>query len=418
MNVFHKALLRLKPVLEIQSFKEDFLDTLKSPELFTEFSIPVKLDSGQIKIFHGFRSRHSTLLGPGKGGIRFHPNVDADEVKALSFWMTIKCAVAGLPFGGAKGGVAVNPKDLSVSELERLSRGYVRCIHQLIGPDIDIPAPDVYTNSKIMAWMTDEYCKLTGKLDLGVFTGKPVDFGGSLGREEATGRGGFYVLQTIQHLLGLPKSGAKIAIQGFGNVGSSFARLAQFQGHKIVAVSDSRTAIFNPNGFDVEALVKHKALYGSLRSVKLNNGKIEEDYGEVISHDDLLTLEVDFLVPCALEDAITEKIAKDLKAKVVIELANGPTTPEAEVVLESKKTVVIPDVLANAGGVIVSYLEWVQNRSGYYWSEDEVFSKLQHLSSKATETLWNTSKEKNCSLRTAAYLHALLRLQQAFLAKK
>ncbi|MCS6893599.1 MAG: Glu/Leu/Phe/Val dehydrogenase, partial [Deltaproteobacteria bacterium] len=381
-------------------------------------SIRIKMDQGRIRTFEAFRAVHSTLLGPGKGGIRFHPNVDESEVKSLAFWMTIKCAVAGLPYGGAKGGVRVNAKNLSQNELERISRGYVREIWPFLGQDIDIPAPDMYTNPRIMAWMTDEFCKITGRKELGVFTGKPVSFGGSLGREEATGRGGYYVLQTIQKLLALPKSGARIGIQGFGNVGSSFARVAVSEGHKVVAISDSTSAIYREDGLDPDAILAYKARFGSLKAVAFRDGEFVEVPYENISHHDLLTMDLDFLVPAALEDSINEKLAEQLKAKVIVELANGPVTLEADQILAERKVIVIPDVLANSGGVAVSYLEWVQNRMGHYWTEKEVFEKLKEKMVQATENVWAFSKDKNCSLRAAAYATALQKLYKAFEEQK
>lgn len=418
MNLFNQALLRLKPALEHISVSEELLEVIRTPERVVQFAVRVKMDDGKIRVFDGFRVVHSTLLGPAKGGIRFHPNVDESETKSLAFWMTIKCAVAGLPYGGGKGGVRVNTKQLSHAELERLSRGYVREIWPFLGEDKDIPAPDMYTNSKVMGWMVDEFCKITGRHEKGVFTGKPLSMGGSLGREEATGRGGFYVLQTIQKFLGLPKTGARIGVQGFGNVGASFALIAANEGHKIVSLSDSTTAIYREEGFDVQAVMLHKSKYGTLKGVELRNGELVDVPYEVISHEDLLTMDLDFLIPAALEDSINKDIAEKVKAKVIVELANGPVTPEADQVLGEKKVIVIPDVLANSGGVTVSYLEWVQNRTGYYWSEKEVHEKLREKMVQATETVWNFAKDHNCSLRTAAYAVALSKLERAFQEQK
>lgn len=418
MNLFNQALLRLKPALEHISVSDELLEVLRTPERVVQFAIRVKMDDGKVRVFDAFRVVHSTLLGPAKGGIRFHPNVDEAETKSLAFWMTIKCAVAGLPYGGGKGGVRVNTKQLSHAELERLSRGYVREIWPFLGEDKDIPAPDMYTNPKIMGWMVDEFCKITGRHEKGVFTGKPLSMGGSLGREEATGRGGFYVLQTIQKFLGLPKTGARIGVQGFGNVGASFALIAANEGHKIVALSDSTTAIYREEGFDVQAVMLYKAKNGVLKGVELRNGELVEVQHQIISHEELLTMDLDFLVPAALENSITKDIAEKVQAKVIVELANGPVTPEADQVLGEKKVVVIPDVLANSGGVTVSYLEWVQNRTGYYWSEKEVHEKLREKMVHATESVWNFAKDHNCSLRTAAYAVALSKLERAFYEQK
>ncbi len=414
MNLFNQALLRLKPALDHISVSDEFLEVIRTPERVVQVAIKIKMDNGRIRVFDGYRAVHSTLLGPAKGGIRFHPSVDESEVKSLAFWMAIKCAVAGLPYGGGKGGVKVNTKDLSIGELERLSRGYVRALWKYLGEDEDIPAPDMYTNPKIMAWMTDEYCVLKGRKELGVFTGKPVSFGGSLGRSEATGMGGFYVLQTIQKMTALPRSGARIAIQGLGNVGGSFGRIAAKEGHVIVAVSDSTSALYREEGFDIDAILAYKETFGSLRPVEYKNSELVEVDAKKITHEELLTLDVDILVPAAVEDSITEHIARDVKSKVIIELANGPVTAAADQILEEKGVIVVPDVLANSGGVTVSYLEWVQNRMGMYWTEKEVNEELKKKMVAATEEVWEFSKNRNCSLRTAAYSTALMKLYRAF----
>ena len=355
----------------------------------------------------GYRVRYNDLLGPTKGGIRYHPQVNIDEVKSLAFWMTFKCAVVGIPYGGGKGGITVEPHKLSLAELERLSRAYMAAIADFVGPDTDIPAPDVYTNSQIMAWMCDEYSKIQGSWQPAVITGKPIALGGSLGRDEATAQGGFYVLECIRTRLGLGSGQLRVAIQGFGNAGSVYAKLAAAAGYKVVALSDSKGGIFNPNGIDVSAAMATKAETGSL---KLEGAK-------PISNAEVLELDVDLLVPAALENQLSAKNASNVKAKCVLELANGPTDSAADAILDGKGVHVIPDILANAGGVTVSYFEWVQNRAGYYWSTAEVNHKLKVIMERAALECVDLRDKYKTSMRVAAYVSALKRLNEAVVAR-
>ena len=366
------------------------------------------MDNGSTKIFKGFRSQHNDALGPHKGGIRFHPDVSRDEVKALSFWMTMKCAVVGIPLGGGKGGVIVNPKELSVVELEKLSRGYIRAIYKYIGPTQDIPAPDVYTTPQIMAWMMDEYEKLTGEHAPGVITGKPLHLGGSEGRGFATAQGGVYVLREAVKKMGMNPSETKVAIQGFGNAGSFMAKILSEDGYKIVAVTDSRGGAMNMDGLDIAAVEAHKA---ANKSVVGAPGTI------TVSNDDILELDVDVLVPAALENVITEANAVNVKAKVIIELANGPVTPEADKILHKSGVVFVPDILSNAGGVTVSYFEQVQNAMNFYWTEKEVLEKLEPIMTQAFADVWERKERYNVDMRTAAFIRAIERVREGMLAR-
>ncbi|HDG61582.1 MAG TPA: Glu/Leu/Phe/Val dehydrogenase, partial [Thermotoga sp.] len=353
-EIFLEQLERASKVLKL---KGDIVEMLKHPERVIEVSIPVKMDDGSIKVFTGWRSQHNTALGPTKGGIRYHWNVTKEEVMALSAWMTFKNAVMNLPYGGGKGGIRVNPKEMSEGEVERLSRTYIQRIYKYIGPEEDIPAPDVYTNPQIMAWMMDEYSKLVGKFSPGVITGKPLIVGGSKGRKTATARGGFFVLREALKVRGERFEDMKAAIQGFGNAGSNAAIYLYEAGVKVVAVSDSKGGIFKEDGLPIPDVVKHKK---ETRSV------IDFPGARNITNEELLELNVDILVPAALEDVITEENAPRVKARYILELANGPTTPEADEILTSKGVMILPDILANAGGVTVSYFEWVQNLMNYY----------------------------------------------------
>jgi hypothetical protein len=370
-----------------------------------EVSFPVKLDDGTIKIFTGYRSQHNNAVGPFKGGLRFHPAVTKDEVKALSTWMTFKCSVAGIPYGGGKGGMAIDPKKYSKAELERISRGFAEAISPLIGEKVDIPAPDVNTNGQIMSWMVDSYEKIVGHSAKGVFTGKPLEFGGSLARTEATGYGVHLAAKKALDKLNIDVKGATYAVQGFGNVGYYTAYYAYKDGAKIVAFSNTDVAIYNENGIDMEAVIKDYE----------ENGRIAENkgYGKDFTNEELLELEVDVLAPCALENQITSENADRIKAKVITEGANGPTTPEADEILYKKGIVVIPDILANAGGVVVSYFEWVQNLQGYYWSFDEVQEKEDTVLSNAFEDVWSIADEFKVDLRNAAYMSSIRRIEKA-----
>ncbi len=404
MDPYKDAKKQLQKVAKLINLNKDDLDYLSSPKKFIELNIPVLLDSGQTKIFTAFRSQFNDNLGPFKGGIRYHPNVSVSEVKALSMWMTWKCAIADIPFGGGKGGIVVDPMKLSKKELERLSRGYIRAIYKDIGSDVDVPAPDVNTNPEIMAWMLDEYVTLTGKKDLGVVTGKPVSLGGSLGREAATGRGGVFVLEELVKNEKLNKKNLKVAIQGFGNVGYFFAQIAQEQGFVVVAVSDSKGGVYNEKGLDINKLIEYKKKNGSLKgfaNIKFVKG------------DSILELDVDVLVPAALENAINKTNAQKIKAKYIIEMANGPVTFEADEILKKNKIMVVPDVLANSGGVTVSYFEWVQNKQGYYWTENEVNSRLEKQINNAFDKSYKQMKSLNVTFREAVYALAVKKVLEA-----
>ncbi len=404
LNPFEIAQKQIKSACDKLNTDPAVYEILKNPMRVLEVSFPVKLDDGSIKTFTGYRSQHNNAVGPFKGGIRFHQDVTRDEVKALSTWMTFKCSVAGIPYGGGKGGITLNPREYSTSELERISRAYAKAISPLIGEKVDIPAPDVNTNGQIMSWMVDTYEGIAGKSTPGVFTGKPLDFGGSLARTEATGYGVHLTAKKSLKKLGREIKGATYAIQGFGNVGYYTAYYAHQDGAKVLAISNSKTIIYNENGIDMEAVIKEVESNGRIA----NNG-----YGREISNSELLELDVDVLAPCALENQITSENADKIKAKVITEGANGPTTPEADEILYKKGVIVIPDILANAGGVVVSYFEWVQNLQGYYWSFDEVQQKEDDLLSKAFEDIWNLSKEFNVDLRTASYMMSIRRIEKA-----
>ncbi len=407
-SIFDEAKSRLDSALEFCRINPETELTLRSPKASLHVSVPLRKDNGTLQVYQGYRVQYSDLLGPCKGGIRFHPGVTIEEVTSLAFWMTIKCAVVGIPYGGGKGGVVVNPKELSWGEIERLSRGYMAAIANFIGPDTDIPAPDVYTNSTIMAWMVDEYRKIHRTNAPAVITGKPVVIGGSLGREDATGRGGLYVLEAERKRFGLPGGALRIAVQGFGNSGYHFARLAHRNGHRIVAVSDSKGAVLCESGMDPVAILAAKEREGQLRAPA---------GGRAMSNEELLALDVDVLIPAALENVITKDNAASVKARCVLELANGPTTSGADAILEKKGVAVVPDVLANAGGVTVSYFEWVQNRSGYYWSEEEVHLKLKVAMDRAAKEVVDLKDQFKTSLRTAGYVSALQRLDRAVVAR-
>ncbi|MCP4523971.1 MAG: Glu/Leu/Phe/Val dehydrogenase [Candidatus Gracilibacteria bacterium] len=379
-------------------------ELISHPKRIIEVNIPVKMDDGRVKTFTGFRSQHNDARGPFKGGIRFHQDVSRSEVKALSMWMTFKCAVIDIPLGGGKGGIIVNPKELSQGELERLSRGYVRQLYKYIGPETDVPAPDVNTNPKIMSWMMDEYSSLVGKYSPGSFTGKPLSSGGSLGRGQATAQGGVYVLQKYLEHNNLELSGKKIIIQGAGNAGLTAAKLLRPLGAIIVGISDSKGGIYNPHGLDIKNISELKA-----------NRKSVTDYddAEILAEKEVLEKECDILIPAALENQITKVNAENIKAKIIVELANGPITPEADVILESKNITVIPDILANAGGVMVSYFEQVQNNMNFYWEEDEIDLKLHKKITLAAEGVFQKSMEYKTSLRSAAYIIAMQRVFEA-----
>ena len=388
------------------NIEEDLLRTLMEPQRILEVNIPVRMDNGSVKVFAGFRSQHNNARGPFKGGIRYHPDVTLSEVKALSMWMSWKCAVASLPFGGAKGGIIVDPKKLSKEELERVSRGYVRAIANYIGPDIDVPAPDVNTNSQVMAWMKDEYERIIGKQAPAVITGKPIELGGIHGREEATALGGIFVLH--QALNAFDIKGKTVAIQGIGNVGGHIAKLLEQRDYKVIAISDSKGAVYNQAGLKCKEVFDHKKKTGSVV------GTIGT---KTISNDELLELPVSILVPSALENVINEKNAASIQAKIILEMANGPSTVKADEMLGEKKIIVIPDILANAGGVVVSYFEWAQNREGSIWPLEKVNTMLGEKMELAFSEVFKFSQSRNIPLRTAAQALAIQRVGNAIMLR-
>ena len=403
-NPFEIARDQLRRVAEVFGIEDNLVNVLQECKKSVEVSIPVSMDNGETRAFKGFRVTHNVARGPSKGGIRYHPDVTLDEVKALAMWMTWKCALMGIPFGGAKGGVVCNPKEMSRSELERMTRRYTSEIINEIGPEKDIPAPDVGTDASVMAWIFDTFSMNKGYSVLGVVTGKPLPIGGSLGREEATARGALYCVEDFATKGGLSIDGMRVVVQGFGNVGSFLAKFLAEEGATVIGISDSRTALHNSNGIDVPAAFAHKRETGEL----IGLGGAEE-----ISHEDLLTLECDVLAPCALEQVITTENADQIRAKAIVEGANGPVTPTADEILEGNGIAVVPDVLANGGGVVVSYFEWVQGLQEYFWKEAEVNAKLNEIVSKAFEETWRTAETRSMSLRLAAYGLAVERVAEA-----
>jgi len=386
---------------ENMQLDSEMIKRLIEPEFAHEFALTITMDSGKKKVFKGWRIQHNSALGPYKGGIRFHHETVREEVQALATLMSIKCAVAGLPYGGGKGGIVVEPKKLSKTELERLSRAFANRIAHVIGENVDVPAPDVNTTPEIMSWMIDEYQKIIGYKSPATFTGKPVSMGGSLGRTEATGRGGLFVLLSLLGKLKKKAKGTTVAVQGFGNVGYYFAKLATEVGFKVVAISDSRSGVYDKNGIDLDKALKNKKEKGTVA------------YTKAISNEELLELDVDVLVPAALENMVNDKNMAKIKAEIIVEMANGPLTQEAYEYLSEKGKIIVPDVLANSGGVTVSYLEWVQGKAGFYWSEKEVNDKLKVMMEKAFEAIWKKSLEKKMPLKQAAFEVALERITSA-----
>jgi glutamate dehydrogenase (NADP+) len=417
MQLFADASQRLEKSLRYVNLPEDALEYLRHPKSSLTVSIPVRMDDGSLKVFQGYRVRYDDTRGPTKGGVRYHPNVSLDEVQSLAFWMTFKCAVLELPFGGGKGGITLDPKSLSRMELERLSRGYIDAIADFIGPDVDILAPDVYTNPTIMGWMMDQYNVIQRKICRAVVTGKPISMGGSAGRDTATGIGAFLTIEAITSRLGMIPAETTVAIQGFGNAGSVLAVQLATAGYRIVAVSDSQGGIYAPQGLDIPSIQQHKESTRQLKAVYCEGSVCSVVDHNIISNEDLLTLDVDILIPAALENQITEVNADKIQANYIFEVANGPITSAGDQILDEKGILVFPDILVNAGGVTVSYFEWVQNRSGLYWSEAEVFSQLKQRMVKATESIWQVAQQQGISLRTAGYVLALERIGEAISAK-
>ncbi|MED4729294.1 Glu/Leu/Phe/Val dehydrogenase [Aneurinibacillus migulanus] len=408
LNPYQIAQTQIENAAKILGLDRGIIDILKKPMRVLSVNFPVKMDDGSIRVFEGFRSQHNDAIGPTKGGIRFHPDVTMDEVKALSMWMSFKCGVVSLPYGGGKGGVICDPHEFSKGELERISRGFMESIADFIGPEKDIPAPDVYTNPQIMGWMMDTYSRITRAFNPGVITGKPLIIGGSKGRNEATARGCVYTIEEALKEAGKQMKGATVAIQGFGNAGRIAAELLAAQGCKIVAVSDSKGALYQPQGLDLTVVTQLK----DSSTIMNYDARYHLQQAE-----EILELDVDILVPAALENVITLKNAEKVKARIVAEAANGPTTPEADKILFQKGILVIPDILANAGGVTVSYFEWVQNLMNYYWSEEEVNHKLRDVMVHSYNEVSSLAKQYDVDFRTSAYMISLKRIAEAMQAR-
>ncbi|HTG68831.1 MAG TPA: Glu/Leu/Phe/Val dehydrogenase [Candidatus Udaeobacter sp.] len=393
----------IRLALRKMGYEEAVYELLKEPLRILTVRIPVKMDNGEVKVFTGYRAQHNDAVGPTKGGVRFHPNVTEEEVKALSMWMSMKCGIADLPYGGGKGGVQCDPQSMSSRELELLSRGYVHAISQLVGPTKDIPAPDVYTNSQIMAWMMDEYSRIREFDSPGFITGKPLVLGGSKGRESSTALGVTIVLSEACKVIGIPVAGSRIIIQGFGNAGSFLAKFLHDAGAKVIGISDAYGALYDPEGLDIDYLLERRDSFGMVTNLFPNR----------ITNEQLLIQDCDILVPAAIENQITEANAAQIKAKMVIEAANGPTTMQATQILTDRGVLLVPDVLGSAGGVVVSYFEWVQNNQGYYWSEEEVNEKLEKILISSFHKIYETSREEKIDMRLSAYIIGLKKMVEA-----
>ena len=420
LDVFADAVSRVQRIGREAGVSAEIIGALSAPRSIHIASLPVRMDDGRTIHFEGYRCRYNDALGPTKGGIRYHPKVDQAEIQALALWMTLKCAVVGIPFGGGKGGIVVDPKGLSRLELERLSRAYVRAMADVIGPDRDIPAPDVYTDERIMGWMADEYQTIHRKSTPAVITGKPVALGGSLGRSEATGRGAFLVLREFAKRRDLSPADTRVAVQGFGNAGSTVALLLDEAGYRVVAVSDERGGVFSARGLDVQALYDQKQSTCGVGRVYCKGSVCDcSAAGELdrISNAELLELDVDVLVPAALEGVIGRENVDRIRAPLVLEVANGPVCGDVDSRLEERGVEVLPDILTNAGGVVVSYFEWIQNRQGYPWSLPEVRDRLEGVLQRAFEEIWSIFEDEAGSLRRAAYIVALRRLEAAISAQ-
>lgn len=401
---FESMMERFRFAAEILKLDDGMFSYLSNPVKQVTVSIPVEMDDGTLKVYEGYRVIHDNILGPSKGGIRFAPDVNLDEVKALASWMTWKCAVVNVPFGGAKGGIRCNPREMSQRELERLTRRYTASMLEVFGPEVDIPAPDMGTNEQVMAWLMDTYSMHMRKTSTAVVTGKPIIIGGSLGRKEATGRGVVTVTLAAMNKLGISPVNARVAVQGFGNVGSISAKLMYEQGSRIIAISDISGAYFNPKGIDIPAAMEYSA----------NNKNSLEGFAdaEKITNEELLELDCDILIPAAKEDQISKLNADRIKAKIIAEGANGPVTANADAILDQKGILVIPDILANAGGVTVSYFEWVQDRQGYFWTEERVNRRLNRMMRNAFQLIYGVMEEHNITLRQAAYVYAIKKVAE------
>ncbi|MBL0847791.1 Glu/Leu/Phe/Val dehydrogenase [Mammaliicoccus fleurettii] len=384
-------------------FDEGMYDLIKEPMRLLTVRIPVRMDDGSVKTFTGYRAQHNDAVGPTKGGVRFHPDVDVEEVTALSMWMTLKCGIVDLPYGGGKGGIVCDPRQMSIHEVERLSRGYVRAISQIVGPTKDIPAPDVFTNSQIMAWMMDEYSQMDEFNSPGFITGKPIVLGGSQGRDRSTALGVVIAIEQAAKRRGKTIEGSRVVIQGFGNAGSFLAKFLYDQGAKIVGISDAYGALHDPEGLDIDYLLDRRDSFGTVTNL----------FDDTISNKELFEIDCDILVPAAISNQITEENANDIKANIIVEAANGPTTMGATKILSERGILLVPDVLASAGGVTVSYFEWVQNNQGYYWTEEEVNEKLREKLVKAFDTVYNLSENRKIDMRLAAYIVGIKRTAEA-----
>jgi glutamate dehydrogenase len=403
LNLFYSTQTVIQKALSKLGYTNEMYELLKDPIRLLTVRIPVRMDDGSVQVFTGYRSQHNDAVGPTKGGVRFHPEVNEEEVKALSIWMSLKCGITNLPYGGGKGGIICDPKKMSFRELERLSRGYVRAISQIVGPSKDIPAPDVYTNSQIMAWMMDEYSRLREFDSPGFITGKPLVLGGSQGRETATARGVTICIEEAVKKKGIDLQGARVVIQGFGHAGSYLAKFMHDAGARVVAVSDVYGGVYDPNGLDIDHLLDRRDSFGTF----------SKTYKNTITNEELLELECDILVPAAISNQITAGNAANIKAAIVVEAANGPTTLEATSILTERGVLLVPDILASAGGVTVSYFEWVQNNQGYYWSEEEVEEKLAKVMVQSFENIYQTATAHHVDMRLAAYMVGIRKVAEA-----
>ncbi|WP_274364483.1 Glu/Leu/Phe/Val family dehydrogenase [Paenibacillus thermotolerans] len=404
LNVLQSTQTVIAEALQKLGYPEEMYELLKEPLRVLTVRIPVRMDDGKIKVFTGYRAQHNDAVGPTKGGVRFHPGVTEDEVKALSIWMSLKCGIVDLPYGGGKGGIICDPREMSFRELESLSRGYVRAISQLVGPSKDIPAPDVMTNSQIMAWMFDEYSRIREFDAPGFITGKPLVLGGSIGRETATAKGVTIMINQALRKKGIKVQDARVIVQGFGNAGSFLAKFMHEAGAKVVGISDVYGALYDPDGLDIEYLLDKRDSFGTVT-------KLFEK--TAISNEELLIQECDILVPAAIENQITLDNANQIKASIIVEAANGPTTLEATKIVTERGILLVPDVLASAGGVIVSYFEWVQNNQGYYWTEEEVHTRLEDMMVKGFESVYNLSVSRKVDMRLAAYMVGVRKTAEA-----
>ena len=403
LNLFTSTQDVIQDALNKLGYDEGMFELLKEPLRMLEVRIPIKMDDGKVKVYTGYRAQHNDAVGPTKGGVRFHPEVSEDEMKALSMWMTLKCGIVDLPYGGAKGGIICDPRQMSMNEIEKLSRGYVRAISQFVGPTKDIPAPDVFTNSQIMAWMMDEYSRMDEFNSPGFITGKPIVLGGSQGRERATAQGVTICVEEAAKKRGIEMKGARIVIQGFGNAGSFLAKFMSDAGAKVIGISDAYGALHDPEGLDIDYLLDRRDSFGTVTTL----------FENTISNQELLELDCDILVPAAIENQITAENAHKIKASIVVEAANGPTTSEATKILTDRGILLVPDVLASAGGVTVSYFEWVQNNQGYYWTEEEVAEKLYKKMITAFDNVYTVATTRNINMRLAAYMVGVRKTAEA-----